>query len=231
MGCENTSTGFEDDPFAEYAEEIVLTAEDDHDIPIGSADMVAKQGAKEALGKTKKCLTAMEQITLKVRENREQHLVVLQPEPFQDVIGKEEFWEELTECLSIVGRYREQGFETNQSTAEDDIMRLGGLLVNLSLYNSYMAGVAQQANSARRITRSRYFVAAKTAKQEMKLPLTDAEAEHISRQEVENYYANEHRLDVVARTVTGAYFAIQKFTDLLDRIANRQQRSERNAAS
>lgn len=146
---------------------------------------------------------------------------VLPLPPYDQILRDERHWEVLKDCLDIIEKYRQYGYDINAASANEDLLRIGGNLAHLGGVVGYLSAAVNHAESAASMAKSRAYVSSKVARDELSISVTDLDAKEISKVASEEYEVNHKYLDLVAQTIRNSFYAIRHFADELGRIASR----------
>jgi hypothetical protein len=145
------------------------------------------------------------------------------PPAYEKVLADSSIGEEVGEALVIIARYREKGFGS-LSDVRDDLAKLVALNVNIGGKVGYLNGLANDADTSRRISKSKTFTQLKSKAEELKVKLTDQEADHLSRSMIKDEYKYNNTLQSSAEIVRTVYYSIKSLTEILNSTANRELR-------
>jgi hypothetical protein len=223
------------DPLDAYAEDVeVLTPEeaDEPDVLIDPEAVVKARGedVQRAIPGHDTKEAVLSRVRKFVSKRMEDMSMKFPLPPYDEILHRDEYWVLLNDCLEIVERYRQGGFDANEAHTSTDLTRLLGNLTYLSGMVGYLNASVNHADSKRKIARSKAYIFAKEARDKEGLHLTDTDAAEFARDFTEDLDENKQYLHLMARTINGAFYAIRSFAEELSRIAHRTQKTEQRAA-
>jgi len=148
--------------------------------------------------------------------------------PYDEVLYRPEIAELLADCFTIVDKYRENGYDANANTVSEDILRLNGNLVHMAGVIGYMNASAEHAEAQRRATKSRTYILAKKARDDISAHITDGEALQLGHTASLTALKNAKAVGLTAATLRNAFYGLRSFSEELSRIANRNHKTEKS---
>lgn len=219
----------ETDPLAELEEGIEVETPDqidqDDEMPL-DGNRATREAATQAANRVRKARKGIDRVVKYVRDHEEDYLKVSLPQAYKDILLQDEYYHDLNQAFSILSRYERLGFEANAHQVNDDLIKLHGHLIRLAGVVGYFSGTAIQAESAHKITRAGAYLTAKKAREILRQSVTDADADNISKNVTGNTEDDARRVGTVALVIKNAYFAMSRFAETLERIAQRINRQE-----
>ena len=218
------------DPLDDFANRVEVDNEVAPEI-LGDPNAVVIAAAGDA---TKILPTKNKRLTARVQEfvrkRMESTDYTLPLPPYDVILHDNQYWAVLEDCLRIVERYRQTGYDPNSARADQDLMRLWGNLAHLGGVVGYLSASVDHADSARKMNRSKAYIAVKEARDELGIHLTDSDATEMARLASEPMDKNKQYLNLMARTIRDSFYAIRHFAEELGRITNRNVRTDTQGA-
>ena len=218
------------DPLDPFASEVVVDNEVPPEIlanPNAVVVAAAEDAAKTLPTKSKRLTVELQAF---VRRRMESTDYTLPLPPYDAILHEKQYWAVLEDCLRIVEVYRKTGYDQNSAGAANDLMRLWGNLAHLGGVVGYLSASVDHADSARKMAKSKAYMATKEARDELGMHVTDSDATEMSRLSTEAYDKNKQYLSLMAQTIRGSFYAIRHFAEELGRITNRNVRTETQGA-
>ena len=216
------------DPLDEFAEHVIIEGPEETELLV-NADMLIKGKAKRTEASLPKARGPgpIDRIRNYVQEELKDGEHKLPLAPYDEVLYRPECKEILVDCFNIVNKYREHGFDANASVVNEDLLRLSGNLVHMAGIIGYLNASADHADAQRRLTKSRSYILAKQARDNLDVHLTDGEALELSRTIATPELKNAKAVGLSAATLRTAFYALRSFSEELSRVASRNQKTER----
>jgi len=228
MGYRSTSTGF-GDALDEFATHIKVGNPSEAEPDIFTDANSAVKGAAGDVDKTipkTKGPGVMEKIRAYVNEQADSSLELPLP-PYDEVLYNHVCKDLLVDCLALVDKYRQAGYDANAGDVSHDLMRLQGNLVHMAGVIGYLNASVDHAEAARELSRSDSFNLIKKGRDALDVHITDSEANHMARSLSRDFINNKLALKLVADTIRTTFYALRSFAEELSRIAHREQKTER----
>lgn len=140
---------------------------------------------------------------------------------YQDILS-EDILEAIDSALEIINKYRDSSYQLSLTEMNKDAVTLGAIEVYVSMEVGNLQGLSSDAESMRKMHKSRKFLDAKDAAEISKLKATDGEAEHLSRVAAYDHYSVARGIETASRVLYNFYQALSHFTDVLGAVANRE---------
>lgn len=218
----------EKDPLVDLEQDLEIQTPDEiaeEEMPL-DGDSATRKAAKGARQRVSQARKGIARVVKYVKDHEEDYLSVELPPQYREVLTRDEYYHDLNACFNIIQRYERTGFIANVATVNDDLIKLNGHLARLATVVGYFGGLSVQADSSHRVTRAGAYITAKKARQELQESVTDLDADNISKNITGSMEDDAKRLATVALVIKNAYYSIQRFTEQLDRIAQRTHRQE-----
>jgi len=213
---------------AEIAEDLVVGEPEDceDEIPGLDEDVATKDAAGKAAKQVRQAKKNIQDVQDYVRKNSDDFTDLRIPEPYREILVRDEYFEDLNRCFDIIKKYEQQGFRAHLATVNDDLITLQGALVRLSMIVGFFSGVSVQSENQVKISRAGAYIVAKRARDALKTVVTDSDADNISKAVTKQMDEDSRQTATVASVIRNGYFAITRFADQLEKIAQRQHKQE-----